>query len=127
MSDMINSLNDAVSVITPLVLTAEHAHMKGPWQMIMGGLILPEIVRLDPKVLDENPTYRELLEQYDRKKVEAFFTEKKVEVEKIVEKVVIKEVPGATTVTVPVTIPVTRDNVVVAEKIRYRRLKEDGV
>jgi hypothetical protein len=116
MSDMITRLNDAVCTITPLILTADHAHMKEPWKMILGGLILPEMAKLDPRVLDENPAYKDLLAQFDKAKVAEFFSEKMVE-EKVVEK--IKEVR--------VEVPSTGDKVVVAEKIRYRRLKDDGV
>lgn len=121
MSDMITRLNDAVCTITPLVLTADHAHMKEPWKMILGGLILPEMAKLDPSVITENPAYKDLLAQFDKAKVAEFFSEKTVEVEKVVEKVVekIKEVR--------VEVPSTGDKVVVAEKVRYRRLKDDGV
>jgi len=120
MSDLINQLHDAVTAITPLVLSAEHAHMKQPWQMILGGLIIPEIVKLDPKVLDSNPGYKKLLAQYDKKKVAEFFTEKIVE--KVVEKIVEKPVTKEKIVHVP-----TGNPVVVAGKVRYRRLKDDGV
>jgi len=99
MSDLVEKLNSAVFDITPLILSKEFEHMREPWQMMMGGLILPAIAKEDPSVLND-PEFKELLESFTKEKVEEFFkpktvevsvdriVEKKVEVEKIVEKVV---------------------------------------
>jgi len=137
MSDLVEKLNSAVFNITPLILSKEFEHMREPWQMMMGGLILPAIAKEDPSVLNE-PEFKELLESYTKDKVEEYFkpktvevsvdrvVEKKVEVEKVVEKIVEKVVH----------VPVDRVVEKIVEKVvhvplttgtdtKFRRLKDD--
>lgn len=100
----LEDLRDAVATIAPLVLTPENAHMKKPWEMIVGGLILPEMVKQDPAVLEIDPSFKDLLEEHTKEKVHKFFhpapkmIEAKKEVPKIVEKtrvVKVKDGSGA--------------------------------
>lgn len=136
MSDLVDKLNSAAFDITALLLSQkEYEHMKEPWQMFMGGLILPAIAKEDPTVLDD-PQHKELLESFTKEKIAEFFTPKTVEVpvEKIVEKIV--EKPVDRIVEKVVEKPVDRIVEKIVEKIvhvplttgtdvKFRRLKDD--
>jgi hypothetical protein len=120
----IEDLHKAVMVVAPLVLTPEHAHMKKVWEMVVGGLILPEMVKEDPTVLEADRSFKKLLDDHSKKKIEEFLHPKPVELTKEVK----------------VEVPVTREKIVkipeIHEKIvrisggpannggKYRRLKE---
>jgi hypothetical protein len=94
-------LTQMVAFLSQKAITPELAHMLRPWEMVLGGLVLPVLSELDPKV-KESPKFEALMKKYDREAVEAFFTEKVVEkiVPTVVEK--IKEVPTVVEKLVPV-------------------------
>lgn len=119
MADL-GKLFEAVSEISKLVLKSDNAHMKEPWQMIVGGLVLPEAAKADPSVLEDKGN-KALIDQYSREKVEEFFTAKTIEKEvvKEVEKIVEKEVPVEKVVVKKV--PVEGAPI---ESGKYRRLKD---
>lgn len=104
-------LYKAVTTIAPLVLTPENAHMKKVWEMILGGLILPEMVKEDPSVLQANEAYQKMLDEHSKEKIEAFLHPKPVELTKEVR----VEVP----VKVPVEVPGAP-----GKNGKFRRLKE---
>ena len=41
MSDLSDKLMEVATIMTPLVLDATFSHMKKPWEMLMGGLLIP--------------------------------------------------------------------------------------
>jgi len=73
----------AATVITPLTSCPKHTHLRQAWEMILGGLILPLLVKDIPEILDDEK--KTLMELYTKKKVIEFFTPKEVIVEKEVE------------------------------------------
>ncbi len=95
MSTLLDKLHDAVLTITELVVQKEHKHMKKPWEMILGGLIIPALVSEDEDILKE-ASNAELMKKYSKEKIKEFFnpTPKVIETEKIVEvpKEIVKEV-----------------------------------
>lgn len=117
MSELLNRLHEAAFTVTPLVLEEEYKHMKEPWEMILGGLIIPAMVKEDPEVLDGNPKYKELLEKYTPEKIHEYFhpepkvIEKKVAESKSLKKGKKKTSPKSERA------PITKDG----EK--YRRIK----
>jgi hypothetical protein len=119
MSDL-EKLHEAVFNITPLVLQEEYLHMKTPWQMVLGGLILPEIARLDPSVLDADPTYKALMEQYTKEQVIEFFAPK-IETKEVIKEVT-KEIPVTKVVEKIVKVP-TGGTTIIESSGKYRRLK----
>jgi len=125
-------LIDAAVAINPLVDTDEFAHMRKPWEMVLGGLLLPALVKDDPEFLKANPEYQELLDRYTKEKVEAFLKTgpvivevpgETVEVEKIVTKTVKVPVPVAGAKGAPKT-PLHEP---CKDGGKCRRLKDDGV
>ena len=98
--ELVTRLHTAAHDITKLILSQEHMHMKEPWEMVLGGLIIPEMVKHQPDVLDKFPEFIDLLKQHSPEKVREFFTPKTVENEVVVEKEVIKEVVKKEIVTV---------------------------
>jgi hypothetical protein len=118
MSDL-EKLHEAVFNITPLVLQEEYSHMKMPWQMVLGGMILPEIAKLDPSVLDADPTYKALMEQYTKEQVIEFFAPK-IETKEVIKEVT-KEVP--VTKVVEKIVKVSTGTAVVETSGKFRRLK----
>jgi len=94
MSDRIQALRDAAFAISPLVVEESFAHMKEPWEMILGGLIFPAMAQEDPDSVKENPKFTALMEKYSKEMVTEFFTPKVEEkvVKEVVEKV--RVVPG---------------------------------
>lgn len=92
-------IEQVVAEITNRVITVEHAHMLRPWQMVLGGLILPALAEADPSFA-EDAHYAELMARYDKEAVEKVFAAEAVKevVERVVEVPVVKyvEVPGAT-------------------------------
>lgn len=72
---LIAQLNEAVKVITELVKKDEYSHMRKPWEMVIGGLIVPAMIGVD-KTLEENPKYKQLQDKYTRDKLESFFNPK---------------------------------------------------
>lgn len=72
---LISQLNEAVKVITDLVKKDEYSHMRKPWEMVIGGLIVPAMIEVD-RTLVEHPRYKALQEKYTREKLEEFFNPK---------------------------------------------------
>ena len=68
-----DELHAAAFSLTSLVLDPKFQHMRKPWEMLLGGLILPALVAEDASVLKTNPEYEKLYTQYTREKVLAFF------------------------------------------------------
>lgn len=84
-----SQLHQATLILSNLVLRTEHAHMKGPVEMIIGGLIFPAIKEIDKVgILEADTTYKTLLEKYSKEKIKDFFNPKPIV------KIVEKEVPG---------------------------------
>lgn len=114
-------IGDVVAEITKRTVTVEHAHMLRPWEMVLGGLILPMLAEEDPAV-KESGRYAELMARYDKDSVEKMFSTKaaKEVVERVVEKVVerVVEVPVGDAVRKP-TLHRT-----VKSAGKFRRLKD---
>jgi len=91
----LQELRDAAFAISPLVVEKAFSHMKEPWEMILGGLIFPAMIKEDPESIKENPKFVALMEKYSKEAVTEFFTPK-VE-EKVIETVVerVKVISGA--------------------------------
>lgn len=103
MSDL-QKITEATLTINALVLKEEYAYMREPWKMLLGGMILPEVAKIDPHVLDDA----------GRKAIYDNYTKDKI-IQSLSSKVVEKP------------IPVVATQVVVADKVKYRRLKDKGV
>lgn len=91
MSTLLEDLHRAAFTITPLITKPEYEHMKQAWEMVLGGLIAPAMLKEDPSAVGE--ALKPLLERYTPEKVRAFFMPKKEIVEKRIKEVVIKKVP----------------------------------
>lgn len=114
-----DDLINVAKIITPLTIEKEYFYMKKPWEMILGGLILPLLAKEMPEILDDDK--KALMEEYSKEKVIEFFTPK--EIEKVVEKEVVKEVPTGEPVIKEVTkvVRVKSDAVKIGGK--FRRIK----
>ena len=135
-----DDLHAAAFALTPLVLDKKYKHMRKPFEMVLGGLIVPALVEEDPKVLEEHPEFRKLLEQYTQEKVMEFFRPKPApKAEKAPEALKVEPVSPAPEVAEKAPKLVTRleipkDCRIVAvlppaEKVggKYRRLKIAGM
>lgn len=87
---LVEDLHSAAITITKLITKRPYSHMKGPWEMVMGGLILPAITEGKTDALSDKD--KALMDKYSKEKVLEFFTTKEVEVEKVVERIVEKPV-----------------------------------
>jgi len=68
MSTILN-LKAAAEALTPLAVSCEW--MRKPWEMILGGLILPAMLKEDPSALSDEQ--KVLLEEYTENKIRAYF------------------------------------------------------
>jgi len=64
---------------------SRYPHIAEHWKVVLGGFILPEMAELDPDSVKGNSTFERLVKEYSKEKVEAMFSPKTIEVEKIVE------------------------------------------
>ena len=108
------NLKAAAEALTPLAASCEY--MRKPWEMILGGLILPAMLKEDPSALSEEQ--KVLLEEYTEDKIRAYF------------KVGTVTLPKATTTPKIPKVPATPKDPAApkAEPVggKFRRLK-DGV
>lgn len=70
----IQKLHEASFALSALALEERYEHMREPLQMVVGGLILAEIARLDPAQVEEE--MKGLLAQYTPEKVKEWFEPK---------------------------------------------------
>jgi len=118
--------------LTELMVQEDNAHLLEHWQMIFGSVIIPELVKEDPEILDRHPEFKMLADAYSKDEVLARLAPKveTKEVEKVVEKVVEKKVIVEKKVPVPVAGSNVREDPghdTVESNGKYRRLKDNGV
>ncbi|MBD3388157.1 MAG: hypothetical protein GF414_04405 [Candidatus Altiarchaeales archaeon] len=70
----IKKLHEASFTLSALALEDRYEHMREPLQMVVGGLIMAEIARLDPSQVEEE--MKGLLAQYTPEKVKEWFEPK---------------------------------------------------
>lgn len=119
MSDLADKLRDAIVAITPLLGNPEAAHMAKPYQMLLGGLVLPALAEDDPKGFDAmDDTLKALVDAYTKEKVEAFFNPEPIEIE--------AEAPAPQMIEVekPVEVIVEKVIKVPIDGAKHRRLKD---
>jgi len=73
MSDLSDKLMEVATIMTPLVLDATFSHMKKPWEMLMGGLLIPVIIKEDKSAFEGNEQFEALMEKYSKENVIKFF------------------------------------------------------
>lgn len=128
----IDDLYDIAINMTNLMVQEGNEHLQEHWYMIFGSVLIPELMKEDPKVFERHPQFKTLADAFTKEEVLAKLApkvetvEKTVEVEKVVEKPVIveKEVP------VPVEGSTARKDPGHApckEGGKYRRLKDEGI
>jgi len=118
----VKDLSDMVALLTERTVTPEYLHMLKPWEMVLGGLVLPLMAEMDD-TLKSDPQYAELTARYDPAAVGAFFAEKiveKVRVEKVVEQQIVEKIVNAGT---PNRTPTLHGTVKTGDK--FRRLKDN--
>lgn len=91
------TLTEVIAALTEKTVTVEHSHMIKPWEMILGGLVLPVLADIDDTVRND-PHYAEMVARYSKEEVEKFFAPKvevqervkvqTVETVKVIEKIV---------------------------------------
>jgi len=120
-------ITEVVAALSQKTLTVEHAHMLKPWEMVLGGLVLPMLAEEDPSVKG-TPVYAALTTRYSKEAVEQMFSLHEVEkiVEREVEKIVTVEVPvaGAPGQTIVVSGRTPTLHSTVKEEGKFRRLKK---
>lgn len=115
----IQKLHEMAFEVTPEILTpgSGYEHLGEFWKTILGGFVLPRMAELDPSSVAGNTVFKDLVEQYTKEKVEAMFSPRTIEIEKIVEVEVIKEVEVRTYIDKPVLLNP-------GENVVHRRLKD---
>jgi hypothetical protein len=97
-----DKIHEALKDISGLI-TKKNKHMKEILNMLIGGLVIPAMVKEDPELIDKNNGFKALMQRYSRTNIENILkgsTEKVIEVKKIVEveKVIEKIVEVNTTI-----------------------------
>ena len=80
----IDKIHDALETIRSL-LTKQNGYMKAPLDMVIGGLVIPAMVKEDADLLDDE-SVKDMIRQYSRANIEKMLSGKETEVvEKVVE------------------------------------------
>jgi hypothetical protein len=82
-----DKIHEALKDISGLI-TKENKYMKEVLNMLIGGLVIPAMVKEDPELIDKNNGFKALMQRYSRTNIENILkgsTEKVIEVKKIVE------------------------------------------
>jgi hypothetical protein len=89
----VDKIYDALSIIQAL-LNKNNSHMQAPFDMVVGGLVLPSLVKGNPSLLDDD-NFKDMIRKYSKANIlkileggEEKVVEKVVTVEKVVEKII---------------------------------------
>ena len=124
----IDELYAMATNLTELIARAENSHLAEHWHMLFGSVVIPELVKEDPAVLDRNPGFKTIMDAYTKEEVLAKLAPRTepVEVEKFVEieKIVNVEVPVEKIVEKIVEVPVEVEKLV--ERIVHIKVPVGG-
>lgn len=128
----LDDLYTAAIALGELMINEDHVDMQKHIEMILGNVIMPEVLKMDPDVLKSHPEYKTLLDAYTPEKVKKALTPETIE--KVVEKVVEKPVEKIVEKVIEKRVPVDGTSVrkdsghdPCNDGGKYRRLKDDGV